>query len=96
MIKATIIENAEIYAPEPIGRSSVLILCDRIAHIGNCDDVRLPTGVERIDGSGCILAPGLLDPHEHLTGGSGERGFRSTAGAKIRGNCARVGVRCLS
>src|SRR5205085_1676470 len=24
---------------------------------------------------GCIVAPGFIDPHEHLLGGSGEKGF---------------------
>jgi beta-aspartyl-dipeptidase (metallo-type) len=30
---------------------------------------------EVLDGSGCIVAPGLIDPHVHLIGGSGEEGF---------------------
>ena len=29
----TFIENVEVYAPEPIGRNSILILGDRIARI---------------------------------------------------------------
>jgi beta-aspartyl-dipeptidase (metallo-type) len=32
---------------------------------------------ERIDARGCIVCPGLIDAHEHIMGGSGERGFRS-------------------
>ena len=74
---ATLIQGGEVYAPEPLGRGSVLILYDRVAHIGASGDVRLPFPIERIDASGCIVTPGLIDPHEHLTGGSGERGFRS-------------------
>lgn len=74
---ATLIENGEIYAPEPLGRMSILILYDRVAHIGDCADLRLPFPIERIDAGGCLITPGIIDPHEHLTGGSGERGFRS-------------------
>ncbi|MFP5288233.1 MAG: amidohydrolase family protein, partial [Thermoanaerobaculia bacterium] len=29
------------------------------------------------DAAGCIVAPGCVDPHTHLTGGSGEEGFAS-------------------
>jgi beta-aspartyl-dipeptidase (metallo-type) len=77
MSSAIVIENGEVHAPEPIGRTSLLILGHQLAHIGACDDIRLPIPIERIDASGCLVVPGLIDPHEHLTGGSGERGFRS-------------------
>ena len=77
MSSAIIIANGEVHAPEPMGRTSLLVLGERIAHIGACDDVRLPIPIETIDASGCLVVPGLIDPHEHLTGGSGERGFRS-------------------
>lgn len=30
-----------------------------------------------MDASGCIVVPGLIDPHIHLIGGSGEKGFAS-------------------
>jgi beta-aspartyl-dipeptidase (metallo-type) len=33
--------------------------------------------VELIDAEGCLVTPGLIDPHEHLLGGSGEDGFSS-------------------
>jgi beta-aspartyl-dipeptidase (metallo-type) len=33
----TLIENGEIYAPEPQGRQSVLLIGDKIARIGEAD-----------------------------------------------------------
>jgi beta-aspartyl-dipeptidase (metallo-type) len=73
----TLIENGEVYAPEPLGRASVL-LSDRILKVGPIDRRALDLlGVpyEVIDATGCVVAPGLIDPHQHLLGGSGEKGF---------------------
>lgn len=70
-----LIENGDLYGPEPQGRKSVLIVDERIVKIGEVDRRALDAlGVEHqvIDASGCIVAPGLLDPHIHLLGGSGE------------------------
>src|SRR5215212_10735804 len=82
----TLIENGEIYAPEPRGRGSVLILGDRIARVGEVDARAVEAlGLELavIDAAGCLVTPGLIDPHEHLLGGSGEEGF-STQSPEIQ------------
>lgn len=76
----TLIENGEVYLPEPGGRMSVLLMNNAIARIGNierADVERLGVELEVIDASGCVVTPGLIDPHEHLLGGSGEEGFNS-------------------
>jgi beta-aspartyl-dipeptidase (metallo-type) len=74
----TLIENGEIYAPQPQGRSDVLLAGDRIARIGEIERRAVEAlGLELavIDATDCLITPGLIDPHEHLTGGSGEQGF---------------------
>jgi beta-aspartyl-dipeptidase (metallo-type) len=74
----TLIENGEIYTPKPEGRGDVLLLGDRIARIGEIDRRALEaSGLELavIDATDCLVTPGLIDPHEHLLGGSGEQGF---------------------
>jgi beta-aspartyl-dipeptidase (metallo-type) len=74
----TLVENGELYGPEKRGRGSILLVDGKIGKIGQIDrDAVEATGleVEVIDASGCIVAPGLIDPHEHLLGGSGEGGF---------------------
>jgi beta-aspartyl-dipeptidase (metallo-type) len=74
----TLIENGEIYAPEPQGRRDVLLAGDRVARIGEIDRRAVEaSGLELavIDATDCLVTPGLIDPHEHLTGGSGEQGF---------------------
>lgn len=70
-----LIEHGEVYAPEPRGAQSVLVANDRIEIVGPVDRRAVDTlGTEHevIDAAGCIILPGLVDPHEHLLGGSGE------------------------
>ena len=70
-----LIENGELYDPEPKGPASILVATELIAKVGEIDRRGLDMlGVEYevIDATGCVVAPGLLDPHEHLLGGSGE------------------------
>jgi beta-aspartyl-dipeptidase (metallo-type) len=75
-----LIENGEIYAPEKRGENSILIAAGKILKVGRIDRQALETlhvSVDVIDASDCVVVPGLIDPHEHLLGGSGEKGFAS-------------------
>jgi len=75
-----LVENGELYTPRHLGRGSVFAAAGRIVTTGEVDGDRLAAcgeWMERIDATGCAVLPGLLDPHEHLIGGSGERGFES-------------------
>lgn len=74
----TLIENGEIYAPEPIGKGSVLLVENQILKVGevSVSAVKaLGVDYEVIDARGCLVTPGFIDPHQHLLGGSGEEGF---------------------
>ncbi len=76
----TLIENGELYDPQPVGKGSVLMAKNQILKIGEIPRSAVESiGVEVdvIDASGCIVTPGLIDPHQHLLGGSGEEGFAS-------------------
>jgi beta-aspartyl-dipeptidase (metallo-type) len=75
-----IIENGDVYTPAPRGRNRVVIAGGRIERIGDVD--ARPFDPQIIDASGCIVVPGLIDPHIHLIGGSGEKGW-GTASAEI-------------
>jgi beta-aspartyl-dipeptidase (metallo-type) len=74
----TLIENGDVYAPEPLGRRSVLLVDGKIGKVGAVDRRAVEaTGLEVavVDAAGCVVTPGFVDPHEHLLGGSGEEGF---------------------
>lgn len=77
----TLIENGELYAPEPRGRQTLLLIDDKIWRIGQGDAraaaFALGVDLDVIDASGCVVTPGFIDPHSHLIGGSGEEGFAS-------------------
>jgi len=76
----TLIENGQVYAPEPIGKTSVLIGGGKVLRVGEVERRQLEAlkiPLEAIDATGCYVTPGFIDPHLHLIGGSGERGWSS-------------------
>jgi beta-aspartyl-dipeptidase (metallo-type) len=77
---AILIEKGEVFSPAPLGRTDLLIIGDSIQKVGKIDRealARLDLETEFVDASDCFVVPGLIDPHEHLLGGSGEQGFSS-------------------
>ncbi|WP_257346668.1 beta-aspartyl-peptidase [Pseudalkalibacillus decolorationis] len=74
----TLIKNGEIYAPEYLGRQSILLIGGEIVKIGEMNENKLldlDLEVQLVDAEGSIVVPGLIDPHVHLIGGGGEGGF---------------------
>jgi beta-aspartyl-dipeptidase (metallo-type) len=78
VINLIIIKNAEIYAPEYLGKKSLIIAGNIIE--GAFDDLDIPAefpGIEIIDGEGKLIFPGFIDSHVHIIGGGGEGGFKT-------------------
>jgi beta-aspartyl-dipeptidase (metallo-type) len=75
-----LIENGEVYGSEARGMQSMLLAGSQIIKMGAVDSralASLDVEVETIDARGCIVIPGLIDPHIHLSGAGGEHGFGS-------------------
>lgn len=91
----TLIENGEVYAPEARGRRSVLLVAGVIAKVGAVERRAVEASgleLEVVDAAGCVVAPALIDPHEHLAGGSGEKGYASQTPAISAGEIVGAGV----
>lgn len=75
-----LIQNANLYAPEPLGTQHLLTGGGRILWMG-ADALDLPVPLRKvatvIDAAGLRLVPGFIDGHVHVTGGGGEAGFRT-------------------
>ena len=90
-----LIKNGEVYGPGYIGQASILLWNNSIAKIGQIDEhtVRsLGLEVEVVDAHGCVVIPGLIDPHVHLIGGGGEAGFASRTPEIQLGDIVRSGI----
>lgn len=71
-----LIKNAEVYAPEYLGRKDVLICNEKIECVEDSID-GLPAVCDVMDVRGMALIPGLIDQHVHVTGGGGEGSFHT-------------------
>jgi len=87
-----LIQGAEVYAPEPLGKVDVLVAGGVIAAIGLG---RLALGgleVEVVDGRGRTLVPGFIDGHVHILGGGGEGGYASRTPEILLSDLTSAGV----
>lgn len=75
-----LVENGDVYAPESLGKQTILVVGGKIARIGEVDALAVSaTGLEctAVDATGCLVVPGFIDPHQHISGAGGEEGFSS-------------------
>ena len=87
-----LIRNAQVYAPEPLGRRDLLLGGGKVLWIGtDAPDLPAAFGAQVLDLGGRRLLPGLVDGHVHVTGG-GEAGFASRVPAPMLSRYTRSGV----
>jgi beta-aspartyl-dipeptidase (metallo-type) len=74
-----------------MGLQNLLIAENKIVYVGNTvPDINLDHQV--IDADGCVLMPGFIDGHTHLTGGGGEAGFSTRVPPVPLSRFTRAGV----
>ncbi|MFT3756685.1 MAG: beta-aspartyl-peptidase [Pseudoxanthomonas sp.] len=88
-----LVRNADIHAPEALGRQHLLIGGGKILWMGaGMPDLSDVFGAQVIDLQGRRLVPGFIDGHVHVTGGGGEAGFASRVPAPMLSRYTRSGV----
>ena len=70
-----LIKNAQVFAPQELGRKDILIAAGKIVAIENEISMDLADLVEVIDATGKLVTPGFVDSLVHITGGGGEGGY---------------------
>ncbi|KEI73330.1 beta-aspartyl-peptidase [Endozoicomonas elysicola] len=73
----TILKNTNLYKPEYVGKSDILLGQGKILAIETELNISGLDNIKVIDCKGKPITPGLIDQHIHLTGGGGEAGFSS-------------------
>ena len=75
MPKCLLIKNADLYAPEHLGRQDILMIGEQVALVAPEIAGGVPgLETEVIDAAGGKVIPGYVDQHVHIIGGGGESG----------------------
>ena len=78
MMDLLLIKNADVYAPEHLGKRDVLMGGGKILKLQeHLDENFGDLSAEIVDASGLMMAPGFVDQHVHVIGAGGEAGFFS-------------------
>ena len=88
-----IIKNANVFAPQPLGKKDILLCFDKIVAIeDSLDGIQLPGEVEILDVENSRVTPGFFDQHVHLTGGGGEGGPATRVPPIMPSQLLRAGI----
>ena len=91
----TLVRNAQVYSPAPLGVCDVLLAGDKIAAIGHNLRPNSQLACQEINGEGLLLTPGFVDSLVHISGGGGEGGFASRTIALKAEQAIAAGVTTL-
>lgn len=89
-----LLKNCDCYAPDALGKRTIVIADQRIAAIEKQSDI-YGSLVQEVDVKNCIAIPGLVDTLAHITGGGGEGGFATRTPELNVDDAIRAGVTTL-
>ncbi len=91
--RLTLLRNANVHAPEPLGHRHLLLGGGSVLWMG-AGDPGLPASLAAniVDLEGRRLVPGFIDAHVHVTGGGGEAGHATRVPAPGLSRYTRAGV----
>lgn len=87
-----LIKNAEVYAPEYLGKKEILICGNQIEKIADTITLATSAEVEIIDAKGKVVVPGFIDNHVHVLGGGGEGGFATRTPEIVLSQITKAGI----
>lgn len=87
-----LIRNADVYAPEHVGKRDILLAGGKICLMAPRIDPDALPGWEVLDAEGKLLLPGFVDCHVHVMGGGGEGGFANRTPEGFLSDFTRFGV----
>lgn len=93
MANVLLIKNADLYAPESVGKKDILVINEKIVRIAekiNPEAVGLEVNV--LDAEGKKVIPGYVDQHVHIIGGGGEAGPYSRTPEVMLSDVVSAGV----
>jgi beta-aspartyl-dipeptidase (metallo-type) len=91
----TLIEGGDVHAPEHLGIQSILLVDGKIGKVGSISRTAVESlgiDVDVVDARGCLVCPGVIDPHQPLLGGSGEEGFATQTPEIALTEIVRAGI----
>ncbi|RBN39293.1 beta-aspartyl-peptidase, partial [Priestia megaterium] len=89
----TLIKNAEVYAPQPLGKKDVLLADSKIILIKDyIEHLNTTIPIDVVDAANHIIAPGFIDSHVHIIGGGGEGGYKTRTPELMLTDATTAGV----
>lgn len=94
-MRLLLITNAQVFAPEPLGRRDLLLGGGKLLAIGERLSLGAGYDFDTLDAQGRIVCPGYVDSLVHISGGGGEGGFATRTPALQAETALRAGVTTL-
>ncbi|MGI6712156.1 MAG: beta-aspartyl-peptidase [Bacillota bacterium] len=90
-----LLKGGHCFIPKDIGIRDVLIFFDKICTIESQISEKSLAELEVIDCHNCLVCPGFIDQHVHITGGGGEEGPASRIPELMLSDITTAGVTTL-